>query len=49
MRRNGEPLEIVAKRLGHSSTRITADVYSHVDEGMDDDAAARLGAAFLAQ
>jgi integrase len=49
MRRNGTSLEVIAKRLGHSSTRITADVYSHVDEGMDDEAAARLGAAFLAR
>jgi integrase len=46
-RRNGVSLEVLAKRLGHSSTRITADIYSHVDEAMDDDAAARLGAAFL--
>jgi integrase len=46
-RKNGVSLETLAKRLGHSSPRVTMEVYSHVDEGMDDDAAARLGAAFL--
>ncbi len=40
-------LEVLAKRLGHSSPRITMEVYSHVDEGMDDEAAAKLGAVFL--
>jgi integrase len=49
MRKNGVPLEVVAKRLGHASTRVTADIYSHVDQGMDDEAAARLGESFLGQ
>jgi integrase len=43
----GIPLKVVAERLGHSSTRITADLYQHVSETMQDDAAAKLGAAFL--
>lgn len=29
-----ENLKIVSERLGHSSTKITADVYQHVDESM---------------
>jgi integrase len=41
------PLKVVAERLGHSSTRITADLYQHASETMQDDAAAKLGAAFL--
>ena len=43
----GVPLKVVTERLGHSSTRITADLYQHVSETMQDDAAAKLGAAFL--
>ena len=31
--------KIVAERLGHSSTSITLDVYSHVTESMADHAA----------
>jgi integrase len=37
----------VTERLGHSSTRITADLYQHASEQMQDDAAAKLGAALL--
>jgi integrase len=29
-----ENLKVVSERLGHSSTKITADVYQHVDESM---------------
>jgi integrase len=43
----GVPLKVVTERLGHSSTRITADLYQHASETMQDDAAAKLGAAFL--
>lgn len=47
MLEEGVPLKIVTERLGHSSTRITADLYQHASESMQDDAAAKLGAAFL--
>ena len=43
----GVPLKVVTERLGHSSTRITADLYQHASESMQDDAAAKLGAALL--
>jgi integrase len=36
------PLRIVSERLGHSSTAITADVYSHVTPTMQKDAAERV-------
>ena len=35
----GVPMRVVQQRLGHSSIAITADVYSHVSEEMDRDAA----------
>jgi integrase len=38
--------KIISERLGHSSVAITLDLYSHVDDGMQGDAAARLDAAF---
>lgn len=47
MLEQGIPLKVVTERLGHSSTRITADLYQHASETMQDDAAAKLGAAFL--
>jgi integrase len=31
----------VSERLGHSSIRVTADVYSHAIRGRDDEAAKR--------
>ena len=43
----GVPLKVVSEMLGHSSVAITADVYQHVDGKMQDDAAARIGAAIL--
>lgn len=36
--------KVVQERLGHSSIAITLDIYSHVAPGMQEDAAARLGA-----
>ncbi len=39
------PLEVVSERLGHSSIGITADLYTHVLDGMDAEAAAKLDAA----
>jgi integrase len=47
MLERGVPLKVVTERLGHSSTRITADLYQHASESMQDAAAAELGAAFL--
>ncbi len=38
---DGVPLPVVAERLGHSSVRTTADVYTHAPRGQDDDAARR--------
>jgi integrase len=35
---NGVPLPVVSQRLGHSSVRTTADIYSHAMHGQDDDA-----------
>jgi integrase len=47
MLERGVPLKAVTERLGHSSTQITSDLYQHVGETMQDDAAARLGQALL--
>jgi hypothetical protein len=33
-----------SERLGHSKTSLTQDVYQHVIPGMQEDAAARVGA-----
>jgi integrase len=49
MLEQGVPLKVVTERLGHSSTRITADLYQHVGETMQDEAAAKLGAALLGE
>lgn len=35
----GVPLKVVSRRLGHATTAITADLYQHVLQEMDDDAA----------
>ena len=37
----GMPLPAVSERLGHSSDRATADVYSHAIRGQDAEAARR--------
>ena len=39
-------LKIAQERLGHSTIAITLDLYSHVTETMQEDAAARIDAAF---
>ena len=44
--KQGEHPKLVAALLGHSSVRTTMDVYSHVQPGMQGDAANRLDAAF---
>jgi integrase len=36
--------KVVQERLGHSSIAITLDIYSHVAPGMQEAAAAQLGA-----
>ncbi len=38
----GVPLKVVSERLGHTTTAITADVYSHVSPGMQTDAAEKV-------
>lgn len=40
----GVPLKVMSKRLGHASITITADIYQHVIEGMDKEAATAIGA-----
>ena len=37
----GVPLPVVSARLGHSSVRVTAETYSHMIHGQDDEAARR--------
>jgi integrase len=43
----GVDLKLASSRLGHSSVRITADTYQHVERAMDKDAAARAAALVL--
>jgi len=38
----GEPIKVISERLGHSSSQITLDVYSHVAPGMQERATAKL-------
>lgn len=38
---DGVGLATVSERLGHSSARVTADIYSHALRGRDQDAAKR--------
>jgi integrase len=38
---DGVPLPVVSQRLGHSSVRVTADIYSHAIHGQDDEAVRR--------
>ena len=40
----GIPAKVASEMLGHSSTAITLDTYSHVSEGMTRDAADKVGA-----
>jgi integrase len=42
----GIPSKVVAEVLGHSSTRVTEDVYQHVTPGMQADATARVAQLF---
>lgn len=43
----GVPLKVASERLGRSSTSITADIYQHVAEHMQSDAAEVLGDALV--
>ncbi|MGZ8636528.1 MAG: tyrosine-type recombinase/integrase [Actinomycetota bacterium] len=43
----GVDLKVASERLGHSSIRITGDIYQHVERAMDVDAAARTAALVL--
>ena len=45
----GIPSKVVAEVLGHSSTRVTEDVYQHVTPGMQDDATSRVASLFGAR
>jgi integrase len=38
--------KVAQERLGHSSISVTLDLYSHVTETMQEDAAAKLDTAF---
>ena len=40
----GIPTKVVSERLGHSSTAITTDIYQHVTETMQREAAEKIGA-----
>lgn len=42
--RAGVHPKVVQERLGHASIQITLDTYSHVMPGMQEDAAAKVGA-----
>ncbi len=43
----GEHVKVIQSRLGHSSARITLDVYGHLFDGIDEAAAERLDGAVL--
>lgn len=42
----GEPLEVIADRLGHGDTRVTSQVYAHIIDGLRQRAADRLDVMF---
>jgi integrase len=48
MLRAGVPLKGASGRLGHSGIAITADLYQHVAQDMDAEAAERAAQAMLA-
>ena len=37
---------MIKERLGHASIQMTMDIYGHLFEGLDRDAATKLGSAF---
>jgi len=42
----GVPIEVVSKILGHTSIRITADVYGHILDSQQEAAASAMASAF---
>jgi integrase len=36
-------MKVIQARLGHGSIRVTMDVYGHLVEGLDQDAATKIG------
>ena len=38
MLKHNIPVKVASKRLGHSTTAITQDIYQHVIDGIDDQA-----------
>jgi integrase len=42
----GEPLEVIADRLGHGDTRVTSQVYAHIIDGLRQRAADRRDVMF---
>jgi hypothetical protein len=47
MLKQGEHPKIVSERLGHSNTRITMDIFSHVLPNMQQEAVDRFKETFL--
>jgi len=45
---SGVHVKVASERLGHSKIGITLDLYSHVLPGMQEDAVAKVDAAFQA-
>jgi integrase len=43
----GIPLKVISDRLGHSSIRITAEVYGHLIRGVDEQAADLINERFM--
>ena len=43
----GIPAKVVSERLGHANIGITLDLYTHVIEGMDEQAASTVAALVL--
>lgn len=43
----GEPLEVIADRLGHGDTRVTSQVYAHIIDSLRQRAADRLDSMFV--
>jgi integrase len=44
---DGIPLKVISDRLGHSSIRVTADVYGHLIRGVDEQAADLINERFV--
>jgi integrase len=42
----GVPEKVIQERLGHSSSRLTSDIYLHLADRMDQEAATKLSQVF---